>query len=398
MKKPIDWVNSIFILSTPVIALVGTAWYVSCHGVTWLEIANFALMFGLTGIAITGGYHRYYAHRSYDCHKGLQLFYLIFGAASVENSLLNWASDHRYHHRFVDQKEDPYNILRGGLYAHIGWIFFKNTQPLHERYKNVPDLLKDPLVRWQDRWYLPLVVITSFALPAYIGLIQGRPVGGLLWGGFLRVVVVHHMTFFINSLAHLWGTRPYSTDNTARDNWWLGPLTFGEGYHNFHHAFQADYRNGVKWYQFDLGKWWIWLMAKSGLAWRLTRFPEPMILAAQLKVQMQVVSQQFAKARLSQRIRETFDLQLHAAHRRFEAAMTEYHQAQLDYRRYKKNWSEEVQRQWETKKEQYRGEFESARLAWKQMIRTAHRLPQPSYQGILTLTAVLDLIKSRFGA
>lgn len=284
-NKPLDWVNAVFITATPSIALIGTFWYVSLHGMTWLEAANFLVMFLLTGIAVTGGYHRYYAHRSYECGRPLQLFYLVFGAAAVENSVLNWACDHRNHHRYVDRAEDPYNILRGGLYAHMGWVFYKDTRPAASKYQNVPDLLRDPLVRWQDRYYLPLVVGATFLLPTLIGLLQGRPAGGLLWGGFLRVSMVHHMTFLINSAAHLYGSRPYSLDNTARDNAWLGLFTFGEGYHNFHHAFQADYRNGVRWHQFDIGKWWIQAMRCLGLAWRLKRTPESAILTARLKVE-----------------------------------------------------------------------------------------------------------------
>ncbi len=181
-KRPLDWVNIAFLFLTPIIAFGGTIWYAYYHGITRLELANFFVMYLLTGISITGGYHRYYTHKSYDCSKALELFYLIFGAAAVENSVLNWASDHRYHHRFVDTDEDPYHILRGGLYAHVGWMFHKDARSIHQRYKNIPDLLKNPLVVWQDRWYLFLVVIASFALPAYVGLIEGRPVGGLLWG------------------------------------------------------------------------------------------------------------------------------------------------------------------------------------------------------------------------
>ncbi|UPT72716.1 MAG: fatty acid desaturase [Elusimicrobiota bacterium] len=192
------------------------------YGFTWLELANFLVMFVLTSVSITGGYHRLFSHKSYEASTPLKLFYLVFGAAAVENSLLKWASDHRYHHSYVDQPEDPYNILKGGLYAHMGWIFLKDTRD-ERRFGNVPDLMKDKLVMWQHRYYLPLVILFTFALPTWIGLIQGRPVGGLLWGGFLRVVMVHHTTFFINSLAHLYGTKPYSLKDTARDSWWLAP-------------------------------------------------------------------------------------------------------------------------------------------------------------------------------
>lgn len=393
--RELDWVNIAFLGVTPVVAVLGTAWYIWQFGVTWLELANFLVMFALTGMAVTGGYHRYYAHRTYEARKPLQLFYLIFGAAAVENSTLNWASDHRYHHRFVDQEEDPYNILRGGLYAHMGWIFYKNTRDVHLRYNNVPDLLKDPLVIWQNRWYLPIVILTTFALPTYVGLIQGRPVGGLLWGGFLRVIVVHHMTFLINSVAHLYGSRPYTLGNTARDNWWLGPLTFGEGYHNFHHAFQADYRNGIRWWQFDVTKWWILAMRGFGLAHRLRRAPEPLILAARLRVEAQRVEARLAAAGASERMWQKVGSRLDAGQRRLSEAMARYHAARIEYIRRKDEWTAEMRRSWRERLEVYKDEFGQARERWREQIRAFNRIPHPSAQGLLTFTAVLDVLKYR---
>ncbi|MBI3552508.1 MAG: fatty acid desaturase [Elusimicrobia bacterium] len=390
-----DLVNIAFLLLTPIVAFGGTAWYIFYHGVTRLELLNFSLMYLFTGIGITAGYHRYYTHRSYDCSKPLQLFYLIFGAAAVENSALNWCSDHRYHHRFVDTDEDPYNILRGGLYAHIGWIFYKDTRSVHEKYKNIPDLLKDPLVVWQDKWYLFIVLVVSFALPAYVGLIEGRPVGGLLWGGFLRIVIVHHMTFFINSLAHMWGTKPYSEKDTARDNWMLGPFTFGEGYHNFHHKFQADFRNGVRWYQFDLGKWWLYAMNFLGQVRHLKRTPEALILKAKLEVQMRRIEERLAASGAPERMWELVQGRLEAGRQRFEGAMVQYYCAKLEYKRQKDAWTAEMRRQWAAKLETYQNDLDEARRRWAEMIRAMNRIPHPSAQGLLSLTVVFDVLKTR---
>ena len=259
-------------------------------------------MYMLTGIGITAGYHRYYAHRTYDCAGFLKAYYLLFGAAAAQNSVLNWSSDHRYHHRFVDTDADPYNVKRGGLWAHVGWIFYKNTENDEVRYKNVPDLLKDRWILWQHRWYIAILAVVSFGLPAAVGLLEGRPWGGLLWGGFIRVVLVHHTTFFINSLAHLYGSQTYSLDNTARDSWWLGPLSFGEGYHSFHHKFQFDYRNGVRWYHFDIAKWMIHAFSKFGWTWRLSRAPDPMILKARLAVETRQLAIRLAAAGASQKL------------------------------------------------------------------------------------------------
>jgi stearoyl-CoA desaturase (delta-9 desaturase) len=394
--RPRDWGNTIFLVTTPVVAVLGTAWYIAMHGVTRLEVANFLLMFALTSVSVTGGYHRLFSHRSYECTKPVKLFYLIFGAAACENSLLSWASDHRYHHRYVDQPEDPYNILKGGLYAHMGWIFFKDTRDQKRRFENVPDLLKDPLVVWQHRWYLWLVVVFTFALPTYIGLIEGRPVGGLLWGGFLRVVMVHHTTFFINSLAHLYGTRPYSLKDTARDSWWLAPLTFGEGYHNFHHKFQADYRNGIKWWQFDSTKWFINFLALTGQASKLRRTPEPLILKARLEVEKQVVERMVVAANAPERMWQKISARLNAGSSRLEVAHQQYLLAKAEYRHRYSDWEADVRRQWDEKLKGHRADYEAALTQWRATMRAMNRISQPSAQSLLTLTALVDLMKHRF--
>jgi len=393
--RPLDWVNILFLALTPVVAVLGTSWYVYYNGVTWLEIANFFFMFLATGLAITCGYHRYYTHCTHECSKAVQLFYLIFGAAAVENSVVNWASDHRYHHRYVDKDEDPYNILRGGLYAHIGWIFYKDTRQIHQKYQNIPDLTKDPLVLWQDRWYLPIIVLASFALPAYIGLMQGRPVGGLLWGGFLRVVIVHHMTFFINSLAHIYGTRPYTEENSARDNWMLGPFTFGEGYHNFHHKFQADYRNGIHWYHFDMGKWLLFFFKTIGVAWNFRKVSDAIILKAKLEVEMRNVAKNLAAVGAPQKMWDKVQSRLEVGRLRLEQAMVQYHEAKIEYGHRKDEWSAEAHRQWDAKIAEYRSEFKEAKTRWRSMIRAMNRIPHPSAQGLLTFTALVDILKAR---
>lgn len=394
-QRPIDWVNAAFLSVTPLVAVLGTAWYVRNYGITWLEIANVAVMFVLTSLSVTAGYHRFFSHRSYECSKAVKLFYLVFGAAAVENSLLSWASDHRYHHRYVDQPEDPYNILKGGLYAHMGWIFFKDTRDQNRRFENVPDLMKDPLVMWQHRWYLPLVLGFTFLLPTLIGLLGGRPVGGLLWGGFLRVVLVHHTTFFINSLAHLYGEKPYSLKDTARDSWWLAPLTFGEGYHNFHHKFQADYRNGIRWWQFDATKWWINLLNWTGQAWRLKRTPETLILKARLEVDKELVALRARQANASERMWARIQARLDAGSVRLQEAHASYILARAEYRHRYDDWTQEMRRQWDEKLEAQRADYKAALERWREMMNAMNRLSQPSAQSLLTLTAVMDVLKHR---
>ncbi len=391
--QQIDAVNAVFLTLSPVIGIAGTALYAWHYGIHWIDVGLLAAMYWLTGLSITGGYHRFYAHRTYECSKPLQLLYLFFGAAAAQNSVLNWASDHRYHHRYVDTDEDPYNILKGAFYAHIGWIFYKDTRPNEERFRNVPDLLKDPLVMFQHRYYLPLFLLFGLGLPAAIGALEGRALGGLLWGGILRTVIVHHMTWFINSLAHLWGSRPYSLQDTARDNWWLGPLTFGEGYHNFHHRFQADYRNGLRWYQFDATKWWINLMHWTGFVTKLRRVPDNEILKARLQVELLAVERRLAAAAVTERMWARLRPRMQAGRERLEQAMLRYQQARAEYRRQKDAWSAEVRLQWRERLAQSKAEFQAASARWQSMLRAMQRIPQPSAQGLFTLAALVDILK-----
>ena len=196
----------------------------------------------------------------------MKLFTLIFGAAAFENSVRMWASEHRTHHKHVDHDEDPYDISKGFFHAHIGWLLFKlKPEP---PYENIADLDRDPLVRWQDRHVYWLGFLVSFVMPALVGWAWGgaqSALGAFLIAGVARVVTVQHCTFFINSACHTIGSRPYSSRCSARDSWLMAILTFGEGYHNYHHEFQHDYRNGVKPWQWDPTKWLIWTLSKLGL-------------------------------------------------------------------------------------------------------------------------------------
>ena len=250
MRKPSpDWVNILFLCLTPLVGLGGTAWYAATQGIVWWEPTLCLTLFFAVGLSIGSGYHRYFSHRAYECHPAVESVMLFFGAMALQNSVLQWARDHREHHRFVDTDRDPYNIKRGGLWAHMLWIFYKEGP--EKNFDAVPDLLRNPRVMWQHRWAREIGILFGLGFPTLVGAFFGRPLGGLLWGGFLRIVLVHHTTFFINSLAHMWGIRPYSTENSARDNWFLAFFTHGEGFHNFHHAFPSDFRNGIRWYHWD---------------------------------------------------------------------------------------------------------------------------------------------------
>lgn len=232
-------------------------------------------------LSTTGGYHRLFAHRSYRGAKALRLFYLLFGAASFQGSALRWASDHRAHHASTDEDADPYNIRRGFWWAHLGWLFYRSPP---SDFKNARDLQADPLIRFQDRFYLLLGIAVGMALPSGLGFLWGDPVGALLLAGFGRLLVQYHATFSINSVAHTIGRRPYSTRTSARDSFVTAIATLGEGYHNYHHRFPSDYRNGIRSWHFDPTKWWVWMLSKARITWGLKRVPPEAIRKARESV------------------------------------------------------------------------------------------------------------------
>ena len=271
-KGKFNFWNAVYLITSPLVAVVGTSLYIYFNGFRWVDLIIFVVFSWLTGLSITAGYHRYFSHRTYECRKLLQWVYLFFGAAAFENSALVWSSNHRYHHRYVDTEGDPYNIKKGFFWAHMGWIFFGD--PEGRTFDNVPYLLKDKAVMLQHKYYLPLAFSVSLGLPTLIGWYFGRPMAGFFWGGWLRMVLVNHATFLINSAAHKFGTLPHGAESTARNCWWLAFFTFGEGYHNFHHTYASDYRNGYRWYQWDPSKWFIYTMSIVGVASRLTRVPD----------------------------------------------------------------------------------------------------------------------------
>ena len=276
-KKKIRWAGVLFLLSTALVGFVGVPWYYFSKGFTHLEWSLFFIYTAGTLMAITAGYHRLYAHAAYKAHPIFQGLVLFFGAATFEQSALRWASLHRTHHRYTDTPRDPYNIKRGFFYAHMGWIIFE--KPVME-YENSLDLQKNSLVMNQHRYYRLWAFGAGLVLPLVIGFLSGHLIGVLLLAVGARMAIVHHCTFFINSFAHTFGTTEYDPDSSAKDNWLGAILTNGEGYHNFHHRFPSDYRNGVRWYHWDPTKWLVWLCSGVGLTTALHRTPTDKIAQA----------------------------------------------------------------------------------------------------------------------
>lgn len=285
-----------FTIST-LLLLTAFPWYLFSHDVsTSAWIAGVALLYAC-GLSITGGYHRLWAHRAYQAHWSLRLFYMLFGAMAFQNSILVWASTHRIHHANVDDIDhDPYSINRGLWYAHIGWML-RDYPSAKTDFSNARDLLDDRLVMFQHNYYLPLALVMNIGFPLLLGWAMGDAMGFLMVAGLLRLVVNHHVTFLINSLAHYWGRRPYTIENTARDNDLLAFLTYGEGYHNYHHLFQWDYRNGVRWWQYDPTKWLIASLSWIGVTSNLRRVPEFRIQRAMLQRQFDQVRERLTSCK-----------------------------------------------------------------------------------------------------
>lgn len=268
MKK-VAWGPTIFVIVTHVAAIAGPILYGIYHGFTWTAGIIGLVFLALTTFSVSAGYHRLFSHGTYEAHWLLRTFLMFFGAASFEGSVFKWASLHRRHHIGADTEDDPHNISRGFFYAHMGWVIFGYTPTTIE--PNIDDLKKDPILRFQDRYYALVAIVSGVLLPWAVGYAFGDPWGGLVIGSFLRIVFFHHVTWCINSVAHTFGSTPYDNKITARNNLILAWFTMGEGYHNFHHVFPFDYRNGPQVYNWDVTKWAVYLMSFVGLSKNLIR-------------------------------------------------------------------------------------------------------------------------------
>lgn len=249
-------------------ALVGVPLFGVVYGYTWVDWSMFGLLYIFTGLGITVGYHRLISHRSFNCPDWIKVGFLIAGGWALQNSALKWGADHIRHHAACDQADDPYNAQRGFWHSHCGWLF---AGPRYSDDKYATRLRQDPIVMWQHRYYTP-IVLSGLALPFVVGFLHADWIGGLgclMLAGVGRIFAVLNSTFCINSVCHLWGSQPHSHADSSRDSWLVSLLTFGEGYHNYHHAYPTDYRNGPRWYNFDPSKWLIFTFSFFGLAWSL---------------------------------------------------------------------------------------------------------------------------------
>jgi stearoyl-CoA desaturase (delta-9 desaturase) len=331
---PINWPTTLMFILTSLASAVLVPWYGLTHGFSAGSWGVLVFFLVACGMSVTAGYHRLWAHRTYEAHWPLKVLYLIFGSMALQNSVLVWASGHRVHHLHVDDNErDPYSAGRGFWFSHIGWMlrYYPSGNP---DFSNARDLERDPLLAFQHRHYLVITLVLNFGLTIAAGLLVGDVWGTFILAGILRVVISHHLTFFINSLAHMWGTRPYTDENSARDNPVLAFLTHGEGYHNFHHIFAHDYRNGVRWWQWDPTKWLVASMQFLGLAKRLKRTPAFQIQRALLAMQFQRAQEKLAKAPLAVRGRASIE----SLRERIAQEYESFHSAVSEWARLKEQW------------------------------------------------------------
>lgn len=255
-RRNINWKNLIIVSSFHLLAIPAFFMF-SWENFAAMMIGNWIV--GSLGVGL--GYHRLLTHRSFKAPKWLEYFLTALGTMSVQDDAIRWVATHRIHHAFTETERDPHSTKPGFWWAQIGWVLFGTAQDHDQKtlQKYTPDLMKDKVhVALSKYFYVPIIV-SAFILFAIGGW------GMVFWGVFVRVVVGWHTTWFVNSLSHIYGDKPYETTDDSTNNWFVAILTFGEGWHNNHHAFPTSARHGLKWYQFDMN--WITIRLFEKLGW-----------------------------------------------------------------------------------------------------------------------------------
>jgi stearoyl-CoA desaturase (delta-9 desaturase) len=269
-------------VTIPFLGLLAAGFLLWDRGFWWTDLALLAGMYLLTLLGVTVGFHRFFTHRSFQTHKPIQFALGVCGSMAFQGRLAEWVGRHRCHHRASDAADDPHSphqhgggwrgTLRGLVHAHIGWAFAPTPRTL-TRFAR--DILRDRTSRAVSALF-PLWAVLGLLAPAAVGLALGGWPGalsGFIWGGLVRVFLVHHVTWSVNSVCHLWGGRPFPVPDESRNNALFGVLALGEGWHNNHHAFPSSARHGLRWWQVDVSYWLIRLLGACGLAWRI-RVPD----------------------------------------------------------------------------------------------------------------------------
>jgi stearoyl-CoA desaturase (delta-9 desaturase) len=273
----------------PFIGLIAGVTMLWGRGFGWLELTLLLSMYALTVLGVTVGFHRLFTHRSFETIAPIHILLAIAGSMSLQGPVIKWCAVHRRHHQCADDEGDPHSphhhgggvtgMLKGMWHAHVGWIFENDPEDIA---RSVKDLTADRALLFVDRTFLVWVFL-GVLIPTAIGFaVTGTwwgALSGFVWGGLIRIFVMHHVTWSINSVCHVWGARPYESGDHSRNNPIFGILGFGEGWHNNHHAFPTSARHGLAWWQFDIT--WIFIRTLSvlGLAWNL-RVPNQAALQA----------------------------------------------------------------------------------------------------------------------
>ena len=285
------WIRSVNLVAVvaPFLGLLAAAAMLWGYGFDWVTLGIFAGMYLGSAFGVTVGYHRLFTHRAFETNRVVKAILGVLGSMAVEGPLFRWVATHRRHHQHSDEPEDPHSphlhgdgfwgMLRGLWHAHMGWLFTPDSPGLG-RY--VGDLRKERLLRYISALF-PLWVLLSMLIPAVLGglltLSWRGALLGFLWGGLARIFIVHHVTWSINSVCHLWGYKSFRGDDESRNNVIFGVLALGEGWHNNHHAFPTSARHGLRWWEIDISYWMIKAMQAVGLAWKV-RVPEPAAIQA----------------------------------------------------------------------------------------------------------------------
>ena len=372
-KAPINLTNMLLFSLTPLLAVILVPLYGYLDGYDLYEWLVFLGMMLFCGLSITAGYHRMWSHKAYKGHPFLRLIFALGGACALQNDVMHWASDHRRHHRHVDQNDlDPYSAGRGFWFSHIGWIL-RHYDSGKEDFSNIKDIQQDKIALWQHQHYLLLVLLTNIGLPAFLGFLHGDIIACLLLGGLLRLVISQHVTYLINSIAHMWGKQTYSDASSARDNPLLALITYGEGYHNYHHTFQWDYRNGVKWWHFDPTKWMIRSLSFVGLTTDLKRTDPARVETARLQMQYQRAREQFEFRDIPDNLRA----KLEQEYQQFQQLLKEWNAARQKWLEAREKRLQETLAQWE--RMELRDSYVELKFAlkiqrkrWHELLRSLH--------------------------
>ncbi|WP_206352238.1 acyl-CoA desaturase [Tautonia rosea] len=278
MSMTVRWVV-LCVIILPLIAVLAIPLIVWGWGFHWVDLGLLLGMYLLTGMGITVGFHRLFTHRSFETSVPVKFVLGVLGSMTAQGSLLEWVALHRRHHQFSDDEGDPHSphgnnegvrgVFRRFWHAHVGWIVRPGEFGL-DRY--VTDLRQSRALRIVDATFAVWVGLGLLIPAAVGGLVTGSWAGvltGLIWGGPVRIFLVHHITWSVNSACHLWGSQPFQTNDESRDNALFGLLAWGEGWHNSHHAFPTSARHGLAWWQLDLSYVVIWVLTRLGLVWNV---------------------------------------------------------------------------------------------------------------------------------